>query len=821
MKLFVTKFVAARPILARFLMWVVIPSLLVMGVAYQFIVKGYSFQDTILEIEGIDKEISIAFDEYGIPTIKAHSDADAYFAMGYIHAHDRMWQMEEQRLLAQGRLSSINGWDSVDIDTFMRTIGVYHSAKSSVERLGIKEKAVLDAYVSGINAWLGSDKMLPIEYWLLGYQPKKWELADSLAIITLMSLNLSHNYYEELIANAFVRKIGVKKTNELMPGYFDANGQALNLNLTTVEPISEGSKQFYSKLERNYSIGLNGAGSNAWVVSGIHTKSGKPLLASDPHLGVTIPSTWYLANISGGEIDVRGATLPGLPMVLMGENKHIAWGAVTSMVDVQDLYALRMHPHDDHMYELDGDWKSVEVSSEFIEVKADFPSFLREPVPPIKIERRVTHHGPIISDALPASNSIFALSWTALNEEHNTFSSLVKVNYATNWDMFRQALVNYVAPPMNYIYADVDNNIGMMLAGKIPSRKAESGRLPSKGWLSNSDWSGAISPNDLPVFFNPSSGILSNANNMLEHSTAQPLSGSWQPKYRINRINSLLEGIIASGQKLTPDEMIAIQKDQVSIQSQELLPFIRKLKGSTEHEKKALYYLSRWDGNHSVDSIEATIYQYWYSNFKKALVYNELDNSAVGITLKKELETYIERINPLFVKRVLANEYQGWCDLKHSDKKETCKDLAQISLRETMEELEDSLGDDIDDWNWGRVHSADNKHSVLSNSKVLEKFTSRTISNGGGPHTVNVAPYYDSKSDGLIQIISASYRQVIDLSDKNKSLFMQGTGQSGNIFSDHYDDLIEYSQDVELLELWPGETSSGQPDTIVLMKPVI
>ncbi|MFA0812845.1 penicillin acylase family protein [Microbulbifer epialgicus] len=771
-------------------------------------------------MDGLDFPVKITRDRYNVPHIDAESDHDAFFAMGFLHSQDRMWQMEYKRRLGQGRLSEFLGVGALDIDKLMRTLGLYRAAKSVVESLDERSLAALNAYVDGVNAGIEEQKILPVEYYLLGVTPEVWTPADSILQIKLMAFNLGATFGDDITYDLLMKELGVRKASMLFSDYPDNALTVTKVSNRIEDLIRERLLAINSTLEDKYNLGGIGLGSNGWVVSGKHTRSKKPILANDPHLTTEIPSVWYLAEINGHEINVMGATIPGLPFVVLGHNKNIAWGGTNLYADVQDIFIEKQNPYEEHKYLVEGEWQSMTINEEWIKIKSNFPSFLNEKIPPIKWLARSTRHGPLISDVIGNVNQPLALSWTALESGDQSFEGFLKINYASDWHSFKNALTNYSAPALNFIYADREGNIGYIAGGKIPVRNSGDGSLPVPGWDSNYDWHDYISIESLPQEFNPPSGIIITANNKV-HDDEYPfhISSRWEPPYRAQRINEVILSSLDENKSLNVQQLVDIQGDVVSLQARKMISLLGNIKPKTYKQEEALYKIKHWDGSLDMDSEVATIYQSWLRNFYRLLLADDLKGELLYQERSNRLQRFLEKLQPLFIQKIFNEkkypDYQEWCDNTLTyNKVESCHDLARQAFDEMFHELGRLPGDNLE---WGNVHHTHYSHPVFSNIKILNNIFDREIESGGDGYSINVATWQYSLDKGYQQITSASYRQVIDLNDWNESRFIINTGQSANILSEHYDDYIGRHRDVELLPmLFNSEFDQGINSKLML-----
>ncbi|MFN3335543.1 MAG: penicillin acylase family protein, partial [Caldilinea sp.] len=409
------------------------------------------------------------------PHIFATTDHDAFYGLGYAHAQDRLWQMEMNRRIGAGRLSEILGETTLSIDKFQRTMGYYRAAQADLAIIEPRSRQALEAYAAGVNQWLGEDHTLPPEFILLGLKPEPWQPADSLVWQKMMSWDLGGNYKLELLNQRLVQALGPERAAQILPDY-PPNGIIILAHVEIDDAAAAHLSEIDRALEIDFGRGGRESGSNNWVIAGSRTESSMPILANDPHLGTSIPSIWYLAEMQGDTLHAIGSTFPGLPAIVIGHNERMAWGVTNVGPDVQDLYVERINPANPNQYEVDGGWQDMAIFEEPIVVKGKDE--------PIRWAARSTRHGPLISDVSDAGSPL-ALQWTALQPEDTTIDAFIGLNYAADWEDFTDAMAKFVTPSQSFVYADVEGNIGYYAPGKIPIRvDGHDGRVPVPGWAS-------------------------------------------------------------------------------------------------------------------------------------------------------------------------------------------------------------------------------------------------------------------------------------------------------------------------------------------------
>jgi len=755
-----------------------------------------------IKLAGLAQTVSIQREPNGVVHIQAQNPADLFFAQGVVHAQDRLWQMEFQRRVGAGRLSEIFGESALEKDKLLRTWGFYQAAKTAYASLSLEGKALTNAYVNGINAYLATHPPLSLEFKLLGFSPEPWTAADVMVWGKMMAFDLATNRRTELKRYQLLAKgLSKERIAQLMPLYPE-NGPALfssnSKTDTALNSLSSGDlprsalergrghvdsqKQAEALLAILEEIFPNGGthhaskGSNNWVLGGSRTTSGKPLLANDPHLGLGIPSIWHLMHLEAPGYNVVGATLAGLPSVVIGRNTHIAWGVTNLKADVEDLYILQ-ESDDGSGYVYQNQIKPYQIRTEVIHVKDK---------PPVKLKVRETVYGPVISDVVKdfAQAAPLALRWTALHPDDTTLEAYLALNRASNWSEFKAAMKHYVVANQNFVYADIKGNIGYFAPGRVPIRKpGHTGLYPMPGngdW----DWQGFIPFEELPEMFNPEQDYIFTANhNITPPDYPYTISLEWanNSSYRAARI----EQLIRSREKHSLADMLKMQQDTMSLFYKEFMPIIHSLTPTSERGQQWRKRLLAWDGNMSAVSQEATVFQAWYVGL-------------LGITKAETGEEYWGGYPHYFLNAIQNGDV-------------ACKALKMTCLEYATQVFEQTLarwGKDIPAW--GQLHQATFNHSLLTHTP-LAFLSDRKMPFGGDRFTVNVAAYV---FEDLKMVHGASYRQVIDLAEMDNSRYIHPMGQSGHLLSPHYDDLLPLWQKGEYI-LIPTK-DYPQAETLIL-----
>ena len=767
---------------------------LVVGAAFAlFAASTFPRERGQSRLKGLSGRVTIEEDARGVPVIRAASLEDALFGQGYVHARDRLWQMEFQRRVGSGRLSEMLGPSLVPTDRFLRTVGFRRAAEAAWPALSAETQRAFTAYVRGANAYLAADRARPAELRILRTEPEPFTPVDCLVWAKMMAWDLGQNARDEIRRAGYVAKVGSERAAEMFPevpleptilldeewvsGPTATRAQIQN-------PQSKIRSDPWRTLGEEFDLlarlNLTGEelGSNSWVVGGGRTVGGRPLLANDPHLGFKTPSLWYLASLEAPGLSVAGATLPLLPGVVIGHNARIGWGLTSVEPDVQDLYLEDADPQDPSRYRFRGEWKTFETREETIRVRGEKAQ---------TFTARASVHGPIVTDVLPGAGALghpVALRWTGLDPGDTTAESFLGLDRAGNWQEFLAAASLLKAPGQNIVYADVDGHIGYATTGALPIRARGDGLLPVSG-AGDDEWTGTIPFEKLPKVLDPPRGFVVTANNrVVSPAYPWPIARDWPEPYRARRITDRLTAI----PKLSPEDMRSIQADQVSYQARDLLPLLLDTQPLDAASGDALARLRAWDGAFDVGSVPASIYAAWYAALS-AMPEDELGQKEPGFTRSR------------FLIRALQTE-SPWCDDVRTPKKESCADFKTAALSSAVATLRAKLGRDPSAWAWGRLHKARSPHDVFDRVGLLRPFFSLEIGQGGDGSTVNVGSY---RRDGsFVMTAGASYRQVLDFADLSRSRFVLTTGQSGNVFDRRYRDQLELWHEGASFEIGTG-----------------
>ncbi len=802
--------------LLRLFFALVVLALVAVAAAYFYLLQSLPREEGEIRLSELGRPVEVLRDSFGIPHISAASLDDAIYALGFVHAQDRLWQMEVSRRTAAGRLAEVFGESALETDRFLRTLGVKRAAQANFARLDSETRALLETYAAGVNAFMNTRPVLPVEFWLTGAKLEPWTPVDSLGWIKMMAWDLGGNWRNELLRMRLSKTLPLARIHELLPPYpgeappeitelrrlynniekegvrlatpgFDLdleNGLAFSGSeihraekgeiYEKQNPRTGSSSGASSSSGFDFDASIEGLGSNNWVVSGARSATGKPLLANDPHLGLTAPAVWYFAHISVPGFEAIGASLPGVPAIVLGRNTHFAWGFTNTGPDVQDLYIERLDGAGNYLTP-DGP-KPFTLHEEVIKVKGGED---------VRLQVRVSRHGPVISDvsrtaqeAAPRGH-VIALQWTALREDDLTMQSAMKLARAKDWLGFLAALRDFHTPQQSVVYADMQGNIGFVAAGRVPVRRPDNdlkGLAPAPGWLAKYDWAGFIPFPELPHAYNPADGSLMTANHRITPpGYAHHITSEWQPPYRANRISELL----GAARRHSIASFARIQGDVVSLPVKELLPRLAKVKPRSEQARRALALLAKWDGAMAAERAEPLIVSAWWREFSRAIYADELADSFRGNWL----------LRATFIANVLSDkDRQGrWCDNTRTKTTESCDDLLAATLEAALADLRKRYGEDMGAWQWGTAHFARHEHRPFGRVSWLAPLFDITAPTPGDAYTVNVGRNrLEDAARPFASTHAASLRAIYDLSDLDRSLYIHSGGQSGNVLSPHY-----------------------------------
>ena len=779
-----------RSPLLRVLLWLVLSIVVIVagvsGYACYVAVSALPQLDGQLKLPGLSGPVKVTRDGHGVPTIEAVTFEDLFFAQGFVTAQDRLWQMDMMRRYASGELSEILGEDLVRGDREQRVLGLLATAKKSLNMANARDRSIFDAYARGVNAYIAAQgKHLPIEFGILGYAPKPWLAEDSLVILTQMvkDLNYTLTFYHALDREKILAKLGPELTADLYVNRsrHDRPPTVMREDVHEPEqapkvPYKDDDSHDNPVIKRNAlelmdSHAVNG--SNNWVVSGVHTVTGKPLLSNDMHLGHQMPNLWYEAHLHSGSLDVAGVTLPGIPCVIVGHNQRIAWGFSNVGPTVTDLYIENFNA--EGSYQTPKGWVRPEHRTETIHVKGK---------PDVTVDVKVTRHGPIITELVPGESRQLALSWTLYEGLRFPFND---VNEAQNWEEFTMAFSTIGAPGQNVVYADVDGNIGYHATGRVPIRAAGDGSLPVSGADDGHEWTSYIPFDKLPSTYNPPSGIIATANGRITpDGYPSSVSMEWEAPWRTARIYQVL----ASGRKFSRADMLALQMDIHAepdlFAAKSFLYALDHASNPSARARQAADLMRGWDGRMLADSAAPTITEASLRELRRLLLEPKLGIAPPEPSLKTDSEeftdtessivswrTYSWLLRSVWIENILLNRPKQWLPEKYPNYDELLTAAVDAAVSESQ------APKDLTSWKWGVANAVEIQHPILGRLPIIANWSGPGVkAQSGNGYTVKA----------VTRVHGPSERFTADLADLDQSTLNIVTGQGGNFLSPYYMD---------------------------------
>ena len=737
---------------------------------FRYTVKAGLFQISgEATVTGLTQDIEIIRDTYGVPHIYAGNESDLYFGFGYAMAQDRFWQMEFYRRLGRGRLSEVFGRDSVDVDQYFRML-----TASGIDNT-IDEDLVplFTSFATGVNAYLESHQdRLPIEFKLLGYRPEPWGVDDYLSILTFVNWGLSMGWHVDLTAARVLDTVGETRMRAAFPVFPEDDSLMVRQGQEPMHGLSGPFSESMGVLKKAAGPTAVG-GSNNWVVSGTKSATDKPILANDPHLQLTNPSIWWEVHLVCPTIDVSGVAIAGLPGIIAGHNHHVAWGITNVQADDVDFYIEKINPDNPHQYWFVDRWETMRVVRETIRVKDDDP---------VTMAIRLTRHGPIVEEGRDGTGAgVISARWAPTEVPQSSRATYLLLKAQTVSDV-TDALRYWTTPGLNFVFADRQGNIGYWCCATIPLRPAGDGLVPVAGWTGECEWKGYIPFDDRPHSINPPSGFVATANNKVGGKDFDHvISRYWEPVDRITRIRHMLR----SEEKLSVDMFKEMQWDVYSVLASELTPaLVRVLEErlTGEEARKAVDILSAWDYRMERDSVGACLFEVTYRRLMENIFRDEMGGEL--------FEAYLRTASfpPRALRELFRRGRSPWFDDVSTLYPETLNDMIERSFSQALNELSETLGDNMARWKWGRIHSLTFKH-VLGRKRPLNWIFNLGPYPIGGSHlTVNNGQY--RYEDPYAVEAGPSFRMIVDLSDMSHSVRVIPTGESGHLGSRHYKDQV-------------------------------
>ncbi|HEY0317526.1 MAG TPA: penicillin acylase family protein [Solirubrobacterales bacterium] len=722
-----------------------------------------------IELEGLRGPVRVRRDRWGVPHIEADEREDLYFAQGFCHAQDRLWQMDFYRRVVRGRVAEMAGPEGLPIDRLIRTLGIRRVAEAEEAALDPELRALLVRFCEGVNAAAAEAPAPPFEMRLLRLEFEPLRPVDILSLGKLLAFGLSTNWERELLRADMLRELGPELTARLDPTY------PVDNPIVTQEPWSGDGAAIVAQIDtirRAMGLAAEASGSNNWAVSGARSATGSPLIAGDPHLPPSMPGIWYEVGLRQGERFVRGASMPGMPGVFMGQNNDVCWTFTNVMADTQDLFVERIEG-DSYLFE--DEWRPLQTVREEIPVKGR--------AEPEVLDVRITHHGPIVNEALRADPAEpLALSWQTLSEP-TAFPGMFELLEIESGPDLVGKLEGHTSPASNLIWADRRGSIGYKLIGRLPIRRGGCPDLPKPGWSGEFEWDGTVPYDELPEVVDPESGFLVTANNrIVGDDYPHHITSEWLDGFRAKRIEQLL----GERESHDLDDFEAIQSDDLSLPGLEAARRLGRLSPHGQRERSAIERLRSWDGRLDPETIAGTIYQAFLLRLAR-----EVARAAIG---DRDLcERWLDRADNGFMPHTTSpwrwhsHLMALWEEGDEQLIGRPWDDLVVEALAGALDDLEERFGPGPEAWRWGRVHEMEFPHPLGDANPLLHRLLNRRLRAGGAQETVSQIAY--DPNNPYKAVWAPSWRMVADPTDPDRSRWQMFTGQSGHPASPHYDDL--------------------------------
>lgn len=792
------------------------------AIFYNMLSSSLPAYQGIITSSKIISDIEIYRDSFAVPYIFAENDNDAAFALGYVHAQERLFTMDFIRRAGEGRLSEILGDEAVPFDNMFRTVGIKRNILRNYSRIDPSVISLLQSYSDGVNAYIEErNGNYSIEFDVLGYQPEKWKPLHSLIIIKMMAWELNMSWWTDLTFSELIQKLGEKKALEILPDYPENAPTIIADNFKYLSAINSSLVET-DKAFRNF-IGWTGThiGSNNWVVNANKSTSGKPIIANDPHLAFSAPGKWFAATVNSKEgWETSGVTLPGVPGIVIGKGENISWVLTNVMNDDADFYIEKLDSSDSK-YFVDGQWRDLRIIKDTIKVKNG-----KDRV----IEIKETHRGPIISD-IHTFNFIYntaesefppiSMKWLG-NEFSDEMLGFYKINKAKNWNQFREGVKYFGIPGQNFVYADTTGNIGYIMGARIPLRKKNNPTLVFDGTNTENDWQGYVPVEEIPVVLNPKENFIASANNKILKDFKYHISNLWEPSSRIDRIYELLN----SKEKHSAEDFKKYQMDITSPYAKLITSHIVKafegIKINDNNLKTAIELLSEWDFNLNKQSQTPSIYVVTLKYLLHNIYYDELGDDLFNRFV------FLANVPFRSLLQVLDKPESLIFDDISTAKTESKNEIIRKSLADALTFLEENLGKDLTNWQWGRLHTVTFKHAFSGNFSLLDKYINigpyeiggdgTTINNTEYPFSESIDKYPMFSHSEFENILGPSMRYIYDFAKPDQYYLILTTGQSGNVMSDNYHDQTPYWLQGKYMLIKTDESSIRKNKNLLLIK---
>lgn len=748
-----------------------------------------------INISGIDSNIEIYRDSLAVPYIVAQTETDAAFAMGYVHAQERLFTMDIARRAGEGKLSEIFGEKTIPFDKMFLTVGIKRNILKNYSKFSSNDIKILKAYSKGVNFFIkNAGGKLPIEFSVLGYEPDKWKPIHSLIIMRMMAWELNIGWWTDFAYTELVQKVGINKAKEILPDYPKNAPIIIPKGVAELKNLNNSFVNIEKQFRKFFSLSGTHIGSNSWVVDGNMSSSGKPIIANDTHLAFSAPDKWFTAVIKAGNWDAAGFTLPGVPGIVIGKNKSIVWTMTNVMADDADFYSEKIDSTG-KKYLYDGNWDSLEIVKDTIKVRNSSS---------IVNITKITNNGPIISDIHPLSFLYknepekfepISMRWLG-NEFSDELNAIYNVNKARNFNQFKKALNDFAVPGQNFIYADKKGNIGYVFGANLPIRNYANASFIIDGTTTKNDWKGIVSRNKIPFLFNPKSHYIASANNKTLKNFKHYISNLWEPSSRIDRITQLIK----SKKKHSVADYKKYQMDFVSPYAKEitahLLKAFENIKVVDKNLKNSLTLLKQWNFNFDKYSQTPLIYAAFFKHLLSNIYKDEMGEGLFNDFV------FVANVPYRSVQQLLNQSNNSWFDNINTKEIETKEIIIRKSLTDALDELEKKLGKNMESWQWGTLHKVTFKHMFSGNSKILDNLINigpfeiggdgTTIFNTEYPFAKSIEKYPRFRHSEFENNLGPAMRFIYDFSKPDEFFMVLTTGESGQVLSDHYKDMTNF-----------------------------
>jgi penicillin G amidase len=776
----------------------IITFLIAGGIFYKMLSSSLPQYSGEISSTKIINDIEVYRDSFAVPYIIAQNDEDAAFALGFLHAQERMFTMDIIRRAGEGRLSEVLGKNALPFDNMFRTVGISRNIKKNLSRYKSDVMKILQAYSNGVNAFLDERKgNYGIEFDVLGYQPEKWKPLHSLIVIKMMAWELNISWWTDISFTELIQKLGKEKVSEILPDY-PQNAPTIIADNFNYLPAINSSFAETDKAFRKF-IGWTGThiGSNNWVVNANKSVSGKPIIANDPHLAFGAPGKWYAAviknkNLPTGQAgwNVAGVTLPGVPGIVIGKGENISWVLTNVMNDDSDFYIEKLDSSKTK-YFVDGEWKNLVIIKDTIKIKNEKPQI---------IEIAETYRGPIISNIHPFSfiynseetkSPPISLHWSG-NDFSDELLAFIKINKAQNWNEFKDGVKYFGIPGQNFVYADAQGNIGYIMGARIPIRNNNNPTMIFDGTTSENDWKGFVPANEIPTILNPAENFIASANNKTLKDFTYHISNLWEPSSRIDRIRELL----THKDKHSVKDFQNYQMDIVSPYARtivlHLLNSFDGIKVKDKNLNTSLELFRKWDFEMNKYSQTPAIYSVFLKHLLKNIYYDEMGDDLYNKFI------FLANVPYRSLLQILDKPESSWFDNVKTNHFETKNEIIRKSLADALTYLEEKFGKDLIEWQWGRLHKVTFKHSFSGNFSLLDEYINigpfeiggdgTTINNTEYPFAKSIDEYAMFRHNEFDNVLGPSMRFIYDFANPEEFYLTLTTGQSGNVMSEHYRD---------------------------------